>query len=295
MSNPRVDSTRYLTGLSDSELMKLEFEIARKYCQSFPWLMLIWPIANLVCWLSLWPLTLSGVISLWIGFPIAALNLLLVYLPIHDAQHGIIARPKEKLRWLNELVGHATSWMLVLPFELLRIVHKQHHLHTNDPERDPDYPLSQIKSPWKALLATFSHRLPSSQRMKNYIKIVVDMDRSDLLKLGGFYQFVFYSILFILFWQGYGLHAFFLWWLPIQIALMHNIFFFGWVPHRPALEVGRYRNTRSWKSKVGNLGSAGMQYHIIHHLHPTIPLHRTPAAYRELEQILKARGCNIPE
>lgn len=294
MSNSIITSPQNLAELSDTDLMKLEFEIARKYSQGFPWLMIVWPIANVTCWLSLWPLTLSGVISLWISFPIATLNVLLVFLPIHDALHGIIARPKQKLRWLNELVGHATSWVLVLPFELLRIVHKQHHLHANDPELDPDYPLSQITSPWQAMLATFSQRLPSSQRMKNYIKIIVDAGRTDLLKLGGLYQLGFYSILFILFWQGYGLHAFLLWWLPIQIALGHNIFFFGWVPHRPALKTGRYRDTRSWKSKVGNLGSAGMQYHIVHHLHPQIPLHRTPAAYRELEPILKARGCDIP-
>ena len=37
----------------------------------------------------------------------------------------------------------------------------------------------------------------------------------------------------------------------------------------------------------------GMQYHIIHHLHPRIPLYRTPRAYWEMRDILEARGCDL--
>jgi beta-carotene hydroxylase len=37
----------------------------------------------------------------------------------------------------------------------------------------------------------------------------------------------------------------------------------------------------------------GMQFHIIHHLYPRIPLMRTPAAYRALRPILEVRGCDL--
>ena len=33
--------------------------------------------------------------------------------------------------------------------------------------------------------------------------------------------------------------------------------------------------------------------HIVHHLHPYIPLNHTPAAYRQMRPILKQRGCEI--
>jgi beta-carotene hydroxylase len=36
-----------------------------------------------------------------------------------------------------------------------------------------------------------------------------------------------------------------------------------------------------------------MQFHIIHHLYPTIPLMQTPAAYWELKPILQRRGCDL--
>jgi beta-carotene hydroxylase len=36
-----------------------------------------------------------------------------------------------------------------------------------------------------------------------------------------------------------------------------------------------------------------MQYHIVHHLYPRIPLMQTPAAYRELRPILERQGCDL--
>lgn len=94
-------------------------------------------------------------------------------------------------------------------------------------------------------------------------------------------------------WSGYALEAFFLWWLPLHIASSHLQFFLSWAPHHPAEEQGRYRNTRNWRSKVGNVLTMGMQFHIVHHLHPYIPLNHTPAAYRQMRPILKQRGCEI--
>ena len=127
-----------LSQLSNAELRKLENKIARKHSGMFPWEAVVWAFGNLIVWLSLWPLVFSGILPLWIAFPIATINMALVYLPTHEAQHDIIARPGTKLRWLNELVGHATSWMLVYPFQVLRLTHLEHHRHTNDPDLDVD-------------------------------------------------------------------------------------------------------------------------------------------------------------
>ncbi len=106
--------------MSDAELRKLENRIARKYAQATPWNIVVWGFANLVVWLALWPLVLTGTIPLWLGFIASTICLCLVYAPTHDAQHDIIGRPGTRLRWLNELLGHATSWMILLPFGTLR-------------------------------------------------------------------------------------------------------------------------------------------------------------------------------
>lgn len=281
-----------LSQLSDRELRKLELTIARRYSGRLPWIAVIWAFGNMAVWLSLWPLVFMDILPLWAAFPIATVNMALVYLPTHEAQHDIIARPGTKLRWLNELVGHATSWMIVYPFEVLRITHLDHHRHTNDPELDVDIG-TKAPGPWMAIWNAIQGRQPGNKRNQDYAAAFVRAGRPELLLVALAYRIGFIAILGALAWNGYALEALFLWWLPYHIAITYIVFFLSWAPHHPGTEQARYRNTRSWTSKVGNLGSMGMQFHIIHHLHPYIPLHLTPAAYWEMRPILEARECRL--
>lgn len=281
-----------LSQMTDAQLRKLELKIARKYSGKVPWIAVFWAFGNLAVWLSLWPLVFSDILPLWAAFPIATVNMALVYLPTHEAQHDIIARPGTKLRWLNELVGHATSWMLIYPFQVLRITHLDHHRHTNDPELDVDIG-TKAPGPWHAIWNAIQGRQPGNRRNHDYAGALIRADRPGLLLLALAYRIGFIAILSALAWNGYALEALFLWWLPYHLAITYIVFFLSWAPHHPGAETGRYRNTRSWKSKIGNIGSMGMQFHIVHHLHPYIPLHLTPAAYWEMKPILEARGCRL--
>jgi beta-carotene hydroxylase len=283
-----------LSNLSDAQLMKLERQIAKKHSGMFPWLMVSWAFGNLFFWLSLWPLVFFDVIPLWLGFILATISLSLVYLPTHDAQHDIIARPGQKLRWLNELLGHATSWMIISPFNVFRVTHLEHHRHDNDPQLDPDI-ATTAPSAGSAIWKSIKEKQPSSTRVENYLSALERNGRKDLILLALAYQLGFFAIIFTLAWSGYALEAFFLWWLPYHIATTYLNFFLSWAPHHPGTSQARYGNTRSWKSMVGNIGSMGMQFHIVHHLHPYIPLDKTPAAYRDMRPILEARGCDLGE
>ncbi|MGB3471591.1 MAG: fatty acid desaturase [Erythrobacter sp.] len=292
MNAPGHAVTPDLSTLSEAELRRMELRIARKYSGKLPWRIVVWAFGNLAVWLSLWPLVMLDIMPLWLAFPIATINIALVYLPTHEAQHDIIARPGTKLRWLNELVGHATSWMMIYPFEVLRITHLDHHRHTNDPELDVDI-TSTAPGPWSAIWTTIRQRQPKAKRSMDYLAALARANRPDLIVLAVLYRLGFIAILGALAWSGYALEALFLWWLPYQIAITYIIFFLSWAPHHPGNDRTRYRNTRSWKSGVGNIGSMGMQFHIVHHLHPYIPLHLTPAAYHEMRPILEARGCRL--
>ncbi len=283
-----------LSSLPEKDLRKLELQIARKHSGMFPWEAVVWAFGNLVCWLALWPLVLLDVVPLWLGFIIATINMSLVYLPTHEAQHDIIARPGAKLRWLNELVGHATTWMIVTPFNVFRFTHLEHHKHTNHPELDPDI-TSNADGPWQAIWQAIKQRQPNGKRSQDYLASLQRQGRDDLVLMTILFRLGHLAILCALAWSGFALEAFFLWWLPYHIALTYLVFFLSWAPHYPQPEQGRYRNTRSWLSKVGNIGSMGMQFHIVHHLHPYIPLTRTPAAYREMRPILEARGCRLED
>jgi beta-carotene hydroxylase len=98
-----------------------------------------------------------------------------------------------------------------------------------------------------------------------------------------------------MYWNGLALETLLLWWIPGQIAAIYTPVTLSWAPHHPMQETGRYRDTRSWKSPVGTLLSAGMEYHIVHHLFPSIPLNKTPAAYRALKPLMVAQDMRIDE
>jgi fatty acid desaturase len=281
--------------MNEGELRQAERAIAAQHMNKFPYLAVVWAFANVAVWLSLWPLVFTGILPLWAGFTLACINFMLFYLPSHEAQHSIIARPGEKLRWLNELVGQVSSAPMVIPFRVLRETHMDHHKYANDPELDPDYD-THADGPLGAIWASIQSRQPRPNGgSKRYGEVLARRERLDLIKEAVIYELVFYGALFTLAWSGYALEAALLWWLPKHIGMSYLHFFLSWAPHNPQLGVGRYRDTRSFKSALGNIGSMGMQYHIVHHLYPRIPLTRTPAAYRDLRPILEQMGCDVHE
>ena len=282
-----------LSGLSDTDLMKREREIAARHVGKFPYFAVAWAFGNLAIWLALWPLTFMGIIPLWLAFLIATLNVTLCYLPSHEAQHDIIARPGDKLRWLNQLVGHLSTIPLMLPYRVAKLTHMEHHKHANHPELDPDYSVhapTAMASFWKGI----KDRQPRADGgLNEYGKALSRMGRADVVLDAVAYETFFYGVLFACAWNGFALEAALLWWLPRHIGLSYIRHYLSWAPHHPAKEMGRYRDTSSFRSIFGNIGSLGMQYHVVHHLHPRIPLYRTPRAYWEMRDIIEARGGDV--
>lgn len=273
----------------------MERDIARKHIGKFPWLAVTWSFANFAFWLALWPLVIFANFPLWAAFTLATVSIALCYLPSHEAQHDIIARPGSNLRWLNELVGHMSTIPLALPYRVARVTHLQHHRHTNDEALDPDIS-TRADGPWQAIWTSIKNRQPRAKGgMNAYGTALIRLKRRDVLFDAVLYNLGFYTILITLAWSGYAIEAALLWWLPRHLAYTYIQYYLSWAPHHPAKETRRYRNTRSFTALLGNLGSMGMQFHVVHHLHPRIPLYRTPMAYWEMKPILEAQGTRVDE
>jgi len=278
--------------LSEDELDALERRIAGKYMRIVPWGAVVWGLLNLLVWLSLFPLVLLGFMPLWLAFPVAVLNVMLCYLPSHEAQHNIIGRQGSGLRWLNELVGQLSPIPLGTPYRVLKHTHLEHHAHTNEPGLDPDYSVHAASNKdffWRSLM----NRQPGSTSNADYADALERAGKSHMLIDALVFQLIYLTVLFALAWSGHAIEAVLLWWLPRQIGLTYIQYYLSWAPHHPGKNQDRYGDTRAFKSALGNLWSMGMQYHIVHHLYPRIPLSLTPAAYRELRPILARRGCEL--
>ncbi|WP_422023140.1 fatty acid desaturase [Pyruvatibacter mobilis] len=286
-----------LTRERDIELRKLEFEIAKKYIGGTPWRIVAWGLGNFAVWVALWPLVMTGMLPLWAGFLLATLSITLSYLPSHEAQHSNIARPGSSLRWLNELVGHVSTIHLVFPYKVGRLTHLEHHAHTNNPELDPDYSVT-AETWWKSVLNSVRSRINRDKVGGNaaYGKAVdrIGGKAASDAKLEALALNLFYwGFLAVMAWSGYALEALLLWWLPRHIGLTYIQLLLSWAPHHPGDKTGRYKDTRAFRYFLGNYGALGMEYHIIHHLHPSIPLHKNMPAYREMKPILEERGCDL--
>ena len=285
-----------IEALDMGDLLQREREVAARHMGKFPWGSVAWCFANLACWLSLWPLVILGVIPLWLCLIVASLNVMLCYLPSHEAQHDIIARSGDRLRWLNELVGHVSTIPLVLPYRLAKLTHMEHHKHANHPEHDPDYS-THAPNAMAAIWKSFKNRQPGAAGGFNrYGDVMQEMDTPqsrNALIVAILYQLFFYTVMISMAWSGYVLEAAVLWWLPQHIGVTYIQFYLSWAPHHPGAEQGRYKDTRAWRSAFGNVLTMGMQYHVIHHLYPRIPLMRTPRAYWEMRDVLETRGVRV--
>lgn len=281
-----------LDALSDSQLDVLERQIANKYMRVVPWGAVAWGFGNCIAFFALFPLVLSGVVPLWLGFILATLFVALSYLPSHEAQHNIIAGRGKPLRWLNELLGHVSVLPLAYPYRVLRATHMEHHAHCNDAELDPDIDV-HAPTAWAFLAKSLRGRFIGNARDDAYANALQRTGQSALILDSIVYETVFLGVMFAMAWSGLALEAALLWWIPRHVALIYISFYLSWAPHHPGHGQGRYRDTRAFKSALGNWVSMGMQYHIVHHLYPRIPLSLTPAAYRELKPILARRGCDL--
>jgi len=275
---------------SPRALQREEREIAQRYLGRVPWEMVAWGLGNFVLWLSLWPLTLSGAIPLWAGFLLATFCVTVSYLPSHEAQHSIIGAEGSKLRWLNELVGHVSTIPLVFPYRIAWITHRQHHAHANDPERDPDYD-NKGDNWWRSAWNGAQARQPGVRN--GYKRVLESIDDPGLERAfveSMILDLTYYAVLTTCAWTGHAIEAALLWWLPRHIGMTYIQLFLSWAPHHPMQEKGRYRDTRAWRSPVGTLLSMGMEYHLVHHLYPKIPLCQTGAAYRAMKPVLEKQG-----
>ncbi len=129
-------------GLDDHtrrNLRKEEIEIARRFHGGAMWPYAAAAIVCFAIWVSFFPLAIMGMLNLPLAFVLSCIFATGGYVTSHEAMHSNIARKGEKLRWLNELTGQISTIPIVFPFSMARLMHLEHHYHTNDPKKDPDY------------------------------------------------------------------------------------------------------------------------------------------------------------
>lgn len=278
------------------DLRKEEIAIARRFHGGTMWPYAAVAIVCFAIWLSFFPLAIMGKLNLPLAFVLSCVFATGGYVTSHEAMHSNIARKGEKLRWLNELTGQISTLIIVVPFSMQRLMHLEHHYHCNDPLKDPDYS-DEAPNWWMAIYKTWYNRQPRVDgSIHAYKRILAEMGTPEAarsLKETLVLQLFFMAALFTMAWSGHAIEAALIWWLPRHIGLSYIRFYLSWAPHHPrANRVNRYENSYIFKSRLGHVLSMGMETHLVHHLYPGIPNHRTRAAYFALKPILQKRGVD---
>ncbi len=217
-----------------------------------------------------WPLPVL------VGF--AFLSLHMEGTVIHDACHNA-AHPN---RWVNQAMGHGAAILLGFSFPVFTRVHLQHHSHVNDPKNDPDHIVSTFGPVWLIAPRFFYHEYFFFKRRlwRRYELLQWSLERGlfiTIILAGIHYNFmnVIYN----------------LWFGPALMVGVTLGIFFDYLPHRPFLSKSRWKNARVYPSRVMNLLIMGQNYHLVHHLWPSIPWFEYQPAYNATKKLLDQKGC----
>lgn len=223
-------------------------------------------------WLWHWPDSLC--------FCMNVLALHLAGTVIHDACHNAAHRN----RVLNAILGHSSALMLGFAFPVFTRVHLQHHANVNDPENDPDYYVSTGGPLWLINARFFYHEIFFFKRRLWRKYELLEWFLSRLVVVGIVYLSCQYGFL------GYILNF---WFSPAGVVGLALGLFFDYLPHRPHQERDRWKNARVYPSRILNILIGGQNYHLIHHLWPSIPWYKYQPAYYVVKPLLEKKGCDL--
>jgi len=213
----------------------------------------------------------------WICFCINILALHIAGTVIHDACH----QSAHRNRIINAMLGHGSALILGFAFPVFTRVHLQHHAHVNDPKNDPDYFVSTAGPLWLINARFFYHEVFFFRRRLWRNWELLEWFCSRLVVVAIFYFAIKYHFL------GYVLNF---WFVPSAIVGWALGLFFDYFPHRPHRERNRWKNARVYASKVLNILIMGQNYHLVHHLWPSIPWFKYQETYYLMKPILDEKG-----
>ncbi|NJR37679.1 MAG: beta-carotene hydroxylase [Leptolyngbyaceae cyanobacterium CSU_1_4] len=215
----------------------------------------------------------------WCCFVINTIALHLVGTVIHDASHNVA----HKNRIMNSILGHGSALMLGFSFPVFTRVHMQHHANVNDPENDPDHYVSTGGPLWMIAARFFYHEIFFFKRRLWRKYELLEWFLARLAVATVIYLAVQYDFL------GY---VFNFWFSPALVVGLALGLFFDYLPHRPFQERDRWKNARVYPNSILNILIMGQNYHLIHHLWPSIPWYNYQQAYRDIQPLLDAKGCH---
>jgi beta-carotene hydroxylase len=216
----------------------------------------------------------------WLPFILNTFALFALSITIHDASHGTAHRT----RWVNSFIGHASAILQGFAYPVFVRTHLEHHIHVNDPEKDPDHYVSLGGPLWLMPIRFAWHEI--------YFFKARLWKKGDLQ--GWVINRIIQVIMLTLCWQlgeDYWRYCMGLWITPAGVAAFFVGLIFDYFPHRPFINRDRWTNTRVYPNRWLSRLIYGQNYHLAHHLWPNVPWYFYETAYFSRQELFIAKGA----
>ncbi|GAC1630763.1 MAG: hypothetical protein NVS9B10_23450 [Nevskia sp.] len=237
-----------------------------------------WPTLLLfVLALALWGFglygALTGLLPPAVAIALQTIAAFMHFTVLHDGVHRSLLRGHPRL---NDLIATIAGSFLgpVVTGAAFRHVHFGHHRNTNDTARDPDL-WSGIGPRW---------RLPLQWATADAMYVVVILREWSQIALRDRVQIVAITLALLggygAMWAlGYGVQATLYWLLPSRLAILWLAFAFNFLPHHPHQTLQSHNPYAATNARQGGEPLAKwlflyQNYHVIHHLFPSVPFYR---------------------
>ncbi|MCW2855137.1 MAG: phenylacetic acid degradation protein [Marmoricola sp.] len=235
---------------------------------------------------------IAGGWSHWLTVPMGAAVTFLMFSVLHESTHHAISTNTR----INDAFGHVSMPFVAAYtiFPMLKFIHIEHHRNTNEPMMvDPDQwtssgPAWQLPFRWATLdlwyLVYYLRRIrerPLTESVPTVLMFSVVVGVAALLTA-----------------NGHGADVVWLYLVPQRFGVVLLAWWFDYLPHHGLTMTQRENKYQATRVRVG--GESWMtplfvyqNYHLVHHLHPSVPFYRYVRAWRRNEQAYLDRNAAI--
>ena len=223
---------------------------------------------------------------------ISAAAIFVLFTVLHDAAHYSVSTH----RWVNVAFGRAAMLFVtpLISFKSFAFIHIEHHRNTNEDDgSDPDHFVSGAPM-WQLPLRFPLMDVPY---LTFLVRNVRRRPRAEVLETAVLMGTTV-AVIVVCAVTGHLWTAAVLYLIPARVAMFVLAWWFDWLPHHDLEDTQQENRYRATRNRVGAEWLLtplllSQNYHLVHHLHPSIPFHRYVATWRRNEEAYLERDAAI--
>jgi beta-carotene hydroxylase len=254
-----------------------------------------WPTLGLfmlalLLWVGALLAAVNGIIPPLVAIALQSFAAFMQFTVLHDGVHRSLMRGYPRA---NDFIAGVAGAALgpIGTCAAFRHVHFAHHRHTNEVGSDPDL-WSGLGRRWLMPLHWATADFYYAVRVLRDWSSIAVRDRVQIVGYTG----TLTALYALAWWAGYGIEATLYWLIPSRLAIFWLAFAFNYLPHHPhAVEQRHNPYAATNVRKGGGAAMTGLflyqNFHLIHHLFPSVPFYRYARIWRQQGDEFKRQGA----